>query len=282
MVSSTDYSADLLKELTGTAWQLRRDVIEMIHCRGQGHPGGSLSPAEIISALIFHHMRLDPANPGWESRDRFILSKGHACSILYAALARRGYMPIEELQAWGCIGSCLQGHPDRLKTPGVEMTSGALGHGINIAAGLCLAGQLQGLDYYTYVLAGDGECQAGVLWEGAMLAAKYKLAKLVTIIDYNGVQLDGTIEEIMPLEPLKQKWESFNWTALEIDGHNMAEILEALDRARQSKDKPTVIIAHTVKGKGVSFMEGQAAWHGRSLTEDEYKQAMEELSRNGH
>jgi len=282
MAARTNYSPELITQLTETARQLRMDVIEMVHCRGQGHPGGSLSPAEILSALIFHAMRLDPSNPGWEKRDRFILSKGHACSILYAALARRGYMPIEELRDWGCIGSCLQGHPDRLKTPGVEMTSGALGHGINIGVGLCLAGQLQGHDYHTYVLAGDGECQAGVLWEGAMLAAKYKLSKLITIVDYNGVQLDGTIEEVMPLEPLKQKWESFNWTALEIDGHNMADVLGALDQARQSKDKPTVIIARTVKGKGVSFMEGKAAWHGRALTEDEYNQAMEELGRNGH
>ncbi len=280
-MSRDGHSAELVKELEQMARQLRIDVIEMVHQRGQGHPGGSLSPAEILAALFFHQLRIDPNKPDWKNRDRFILSKGHACSILYAALARRGYFPIEELKTWGHIGSRLQGHPDRLKTPGVEMTSGCLGHGINIGAGLCLAAQLKGLDYHTYVLVGDGECQAGILWEGAMLAGKYKLSKLTAIMDYNKVQLDGTIDEIMPLEPVKQKWEAFNWAILEIDGHKVAEVLDSLDKACKIDDKPTVIIAHTVKGKGVSFMEGKAAWHGRALNEDEYKQAIEELSKNG-
>ena len=280
-MSRDGHSAELVKELEQMARQLRIDVIEMVHQRGQGHPGGSLSPAEILAALFFHQLRIEPNKPDWENRDRFILSKGHACSILYAALARRGYFPIEELKTWGHIGSRLQGHPDRLKTPGVEMTSGCLGHGINIGAGLCLAAQLKELDYHTYVLIGDGECQAGILWEGAMLAGKYKLSKLIAIMDYNKVQLDGTIDEIMPLEPVKQKWEAFNWAILEIDGHKVAEVLDSLDKAGKIDDKPTVIIAHTVKGKGVSFMEGKAAWHGRALNEDEYKQAIEELSKNG-
>ena len=280
-MSRDGHSAELIKELEQMARQLRIDVIEMVHQRGQGHPGGSLSPAEILAALFFHQLRIEPNKPDWENRDRFILSKGHACSILYAALARRGYFPTEELKTWGHIGSRLQGHPDRLKTPGVEMTSGCLGHGINIGAGLCLAAQLKGLDYHTYVLIGDGECQAGILWEGAMLAGKYKLSKLIAIMDYNKVQLDGTIDEIMPLEPVKQKWEAFNWAILEIDGHKVAEVLDSLDKACKIDDKPTVIIAHTVKGKGVSFMEGKAAWHGRALNEDEYKQAIEELSKNG-
>lgn len=161
------------------------------------------------------------------------------------------------------------------------MTTGCLGHGISIGAGLCLAGQLKGLDYHTYVLIGDGECQSGVLWEGAMLAGKYKLSKLTVIMDNNKVQLDGTIDEIMPLEPVKQKWEAFNWAVLEIDGHNMAEVLDSLDKACQIDDRPTVIVAHTVKGKGVSFMEGKAAWHGRAINDDEFKQAIEELSKNG-
>ena len=280
-MSRDGHSAELVKELEQMARQLRIDVIEMVHQRGQGHPRGSLSPAEILAALFFHQLRIEPNKPDWENRDRFILSKGHACSILYAALARRGYFPTEELKTWGHIGSRLQGHPDRLKTPGVEMTSGCLGHGINIGAGLCLAAQLKGLDYHTYVLIGDGECQAGILWEGAMLAGKYKLSKLIAIMDYNKVQLDGTIDEIMPLEPVKQKWEAFNWAILEIDGHKVAEVLDSLDKAGKIDDKPTVIIAHTVKGKGVSFMEGKAAWHGRALNEDEYKQAIEELSKNG-
>ncbi len=280
MVAKTEYPPDLVRKLEDMAKQLRIDVVEMIHCRGQGHPGGSLSPAEIMSVLFFHHLRLDPQKPQWEQRDRFILSKGHASAILYAALARKGYLPFEELENWGCIGSRLQGHPDRLKTPGVEMTTGCLGHGINIGAGLCLAGKLKGLDYYTYILLGDGELQAGILWEGAMLAAKYKLSRLIAIVDYNGVQLDGTIEEIMPLEPLRSKWESFGWAVLEIDGHSVPEVLAALDKARANGNKPTVIIAHTVKGKGVSFMEGKAAWHGRAINDEEYQQAMEELKQN--
>jgi len=281
MASSITHSPELIGELEQMANQLRKDVVEMIHRRGAGHPGGSLSPAEIIAALFFHHLHIDPERPDWENRDRFILSKGHACSILYATLARRGYFPVEELKTWGDIGCHLQGHPDRIKTPGVEMTTGCLGHGINIGAGLCLAGQLKGLDYHTYVLIGDGECQAGILWEGAMLAGKYKLVKLTAIMGYNEVQLDGRIEDIMPLEPVKKKWEAFNWATLEIDGHNMAEVLDALDKVHKITDMPTVIIAHTVKGKGVSFMEGQSAWHGRVPNDDELKQAMEELGKNG-
>ena len=280
MVIKTKYPPELIKKLEDMARQLRIDVVEMTHCRGQGHPGGSLSPAEIMSVLFFHHLRLDPKKPQWENRDRFILSKGHACAILYAALARIGFMPFEDLETWGCIGSYLQGHPDRRKTPGVEMTTGCLGHGINIGAGLCLSAQLKGLDYHTYVLLGDGELQAGILWEGAMLTAKYKLSRLIAIVDCNGVQLDGTTEEIMSLEPLKSKWESFGWAVLDINGHSVPELLEALDKARASSGKPTVIIAHTVKGKGVSFMEGKAAWHGRAINDEEYQQAMEELKQN--
>jgi len=281
MVGKITHSVELIKELKEMARQLRVDVVEMVHRRGAGHPGGSLSPAEIIAALFFHHLHIDPDRPEWETRDHFILSKGHACSILYAALARRGYFPIEELKTWGHIGGRLQGHPDRLKTPGVEMTTGCLGHGISIGAGLCLAGQLKRLDYHTYVLVGDGECQSGILWEGAMLAGKYKLSKLTAIMDYNEVQLDGRVEDIMPLEPVKKKWESFNWAILEIDGHNMEEVLDSLDKACGINDRPTVIIAHTIKGKGVSFMEGKAAWHGRAPNDDELKQAVEELRKNG-
>lgn len=281
MVGKITHSVELIKELKEMARQLRVDVVEMVHRRGAGHLGGSLSPAEIIAALFFHHLRIDPDRPEWETRDHFILSKGHACSILYAALARRGYFPIEELKTWGDIGGRLQGHPDRLKTPGVEMSTGCLGHGISIGAGLCLAGQLKRLDYHTYVLVGDGECQSGILWEGAMLAGKYKLSKLTAIMDYNEVQLDGRVEDIMPLEPVKKKWEAFNWAILEIDGHNIEEVLDSLDKACGINDRPTVIIAHTIKGKGVSFMEGKAAWHGRAPNDDELKQAVEELRKNG-
>ena len=274
------YSKELIKELKKKAQELRLDALEMIHRRGQGHPGGALSAAEIISALYFHHLRIDPKKPDWENRDRFILSKGHSCAILYPALVRCGYFPIEDIKDWGNIGAHLQAHPDRLKTPGIEMTSGFLGHGICIGAGLCLSARLKGLDYRTYVLIGDGECQSGVLWEGAMTAARYKLSKLTVILDYNKVQLDGKIEEIMPLEPVRDKWKSFNWNILEIDGHNIEEILDALDKAKESKDKPTVIIAHTIKGKGVSFMEGKAEWHGKAPDDIQYAQAVSELKQN--
>jgi transketolase len=281
MTEKEKHSATLIKELEGIARQLRIDAVGMIHTRGQGHPGGSLSTAEILTALYAHQMRIDPKRPDWENRDRFVLSKGHACSIYYATLASRGYFPSEDLKSWGHIGSHLQGHPDRLKTCGVDMTTGSLGHGINIGAGLCLAARLNGTDARTFVLIGDGECQSGILWEGVMLAAKYKLSNLTVILDNNGVQLDGKVEDVMPMEPFWKKWEAFNWAVIEIDGHSIAQILDALDRACEIKDRPTVIIAHTVKGKGISFMEGKSAWHGRAPTDEEYSQAVKELSANG-
>lgn len=270
----------LLEELRKIAVGLRIEALKMIHRRGQGHPGGALSAAEITAALYFHQLRIKPDVPDWENRDRFILSKGHASAILYPALARSGYFPVEELKTWGAISGRLQGHPDRLKTPGVDMSAGCLGHGISIGAGLGLAARIKGLDFRTYVMIGDGECQAGVIWEGVMLAAKYKISNMITILDYNKVQLDGTIEEIMPLEPMKAKWVSFNWNVIEIDGHNMKEVLDSLDEACSYTKGPTVIIAHTVKGKGVSFMEGKAEWHYRVPTTDELKLAMEELNVN--
>lgn len=274
------HSPKLVEELKLVAREMRIDALRMIYRRGQGHPGGTLSAVEIITALYFHHLRLDPERPDWENRDRFILSKGHASTILYTALARRGYFPVEELETWGNIGGRLQGHPDRLKTPGVDMSTGCLGHGISIGAGLCLAARTLGLDYGTYVLIGDGECQAGVVWEGVMLAAKYGLSNLTTILDYNRVQLDGTVEEIMPLEPVREKWESFNWAVVETEGHDIAAVVDALDEAAEIKDRPAVIIAHTEKGKGVSFMEGEAEWHGKAPTEAEFERALEELEKD--
>ena len=278
MVGNT-HSPELIKELDDIARELRIESLQMIYKRGQGHPGGTLSCAEIMTALYFHQLKIDPAHPHWEERDRFILSKGHASTILYVALAKRGFFPFEELDTWGKIGSRLQGHPDYLKTPGVDMSAGCLGHGISIGAGLCLAARLKDLDYHTYVVAGDGECQAGIIWEGAMLAAKYRLSKLITIVDFNEVQLDGTVKEIMPLGPFKDKWQSFDWNTIRIDGHDMKAVLDALDVATQTSDRPTVIIAHTTKGKGVSFMEGKAEWHGKAPSEEEFKRAVEELSR---
>jgi len=271
------HSEKLIIELNKKTKQLRLDALEMIHERGAGHPGGSLSAAEIVAALFFHHLRIDTNHPDWPERDRFILSKGHASPLLYSALSHRGYFSVKELHTWGHLGSRLQGHPDRLKTPGVEMTTGVLGHGICIGAGLCLAARLKGLNYYTYVLLGDGECQCGVTWEGAMIAAKYKLSNLVAIVDYNDVQLDGPVHEIMPLESLVDKWKSFNFAILEIDGHNIRQVLEALDMAKEIHSQPTVIIAHTTKGKGISFMENKAKWHGLAPDNQQYAQAIVEL-----
>jgi transketolase len=275
------HTPELQNELTGIARDLRIEALKMIHRRGQGHPGGALSAAEIIAALYFHHLRIKPENPDWEDRDRFLLSKGHASAILYPALARLGYFPVGELESWGRIGGRIQGHPDRLKTPGVDMSTGCLGHGISIGAGQCLAAGIQGRDFRTYVLVGDGECQSGVIWEGVMLAAKYRLSNLITILDYNRVQLDGTVDEIMPLEPLKEKWAAFGWNIQEIDGHDIGQVLDSLDRACESTDRPSVIIANTVKGKGVSFMEGRAEWHGKAPSAEELDRAIEELSGNG-
>lgn len=273
----TYHSDQLIKKLNEVARDLRLDVLEMIHERGAGHPGGSFSSVEIISALFFHHLKIDPKRPNWRERDRFILSKGHASALLYAALARKGYFSMEELHTMGHLGSRLQGHPDRLKTPGVDMTTGMEGHGISVGVGLGLDARLKGLDYHVYVLLGDGECQCGVIWEGAMIASKYGLSELTVIVDYNHVQLDGPVHEILPLDPLADKWKAFNFHTLEINGHDMRHVLEALNMAKEIHNKPTVIIAHTTKGKGVSFMENKAMWHGRAPNDEEYARAVSEL-----
>jgi transketolase len=271
------HSEQLVQELNKIAIDLRLGALKMIHERGQGHPGGSLSVSEIIAALFFHHLKINPSRPDWSERDRFFLSKGHASAILYVALSQRGYFPQEELQTWGHLGSRLQGHPDRLKTPGIDMSTGMEGHGIPIGVGLCLAARLKGLEYHVYVLVGDGECQCGVLWEGAMIASKYKISELTVIVDNNNVQLDGPVHEILPLDPLVDKWKAFNFATLEINGHDTRQILEALDLVKEIHDKPTVIIAHTTKGKGVSFMENQSKWHGLAPNNEEYAQAISEL-----
>jgi transketolase len=273
------YPEKLILELEERACEMRIDSIEMIYRRGAGHPGGALSAAEIMAALFFQKLRLDPQRPDWSDRDRFILSKGHASAILYSALARRGFFPMEDLERWGELDCHLQGHPDRLKTPGVEMTSGLLGHGVAIGAGLALAARLNNQSYRTYVLLGDGECQAGIVWEGAMTAFKYRLSRLTAIVDYNNVQLDGPVHEIMPMEPLADKWRACNWAVVQINGHNVREVLEALDMAAEIHNRPTVIIARTTKGKGVSFMEDKAKWHGIPPNDEQYAQAMAELER---
>lgn len=269
----------LVESLEEKARALRVTSLELIYRRKAGHIGGALSAAEIMAALFFHTLRIDPARPDAPDRDRFILSKGHASAVLYAALAGRGFIRQEDLEGWGSLQCRLQGHPDRLKTPGVDMSSGILGHGIAIGAGLALAARLNGLAYRTYVLLGDGECQAGIVWEGVMAAAKYRLGNLTAIVDANAVQLDGPVNEIMPLEPLAAKWKSFNWNVLEIDGHSVRSVLEAFDLAAETRAGPTVIIAHTTKGKGVSFMENRALWHGAVPDSAQYDLAMAELRR---
>jgi transketolase len=271
------HSETLVTELQERAKQIRLDVLDMVYRRGAGHPGGSFSAAEILASLYFHHLKVDPAQPVWDERDRFILSKGHAAAALYSALARRGFFPVSDLEKWGHIGAHLQGHPDRIKTPGVDMSSGFLGHGLSIGVGMALAQRLGGPRFKIYVLASDGDMQSGVAWEGAMTAAKYRTTEMTAIMDYNDVQLDGAGHDIMPLEPIADKWRSFGWHVIEINGHNIKQVLDALDESAEIHTKPTVVLAHTTKGKGVSFMENTAAWHGAVPNEEQYQAARKEL-----
>jgi transketolase len=270
-------SPEKITELEELARQLRVDSLRLIHRRGAGHPGGALSAAEIMAVLYFHHLHVDPAHPDWEQRDRFILSKGHASALLYSALARRGFFAFSELDNWGELECPHQGHPDRFKTLGVDMTSGLLGHGVAIGVGLALAARLKKQAYRTYVLLGDGECQGGIVWEGAVTAAKYHLSKLTAILDNNGVQLDGSVQEVMPLEPIADKWKACGWHVIEINGHSIREVAEALDLAGEIHDRPAILLAHTTKGKGVSFMENQSYWHGNVPDAGQLKQALAEL-----
>ena len=271
------HSPQLVEPIQAVARQIRLDVLDMVYRRQAGHPGGSFSAAEILACLYFHQMKIDPARPDWPERDRFLLSKGHAAAALYSVLAQRGYFPASDLEKWGHLGAHLQGHPDRIKTPGVEMSSGFLGHGISIAVGIVLAQRLDGGRFHTYALVSDGDMQSGVAWEGAMTAAKYRTTEMTLIMDYNDVQLDGASHDIMPMEPLVDKWRSFGFTVLEINGHNPIQILDALDTALEIHSQPTVILAHTTKGKGVSFMENSSKWHGAVPTEPQYWAARQEL-----
>jgi len=265
-----------LKQLYKTANKIRKLIIQMTARAGSGHPGGSLSSTEIVTCLYFKVMRHNPKEPKWPKRDRFHLSKGHACPVLYAALALSGYFKIDELWNLRKLGSILQGHPDR-RTPGVEVASGSLGQGLSVALGMALAGKIDNQDWRVYCLMGDGEIQEGNIWEAAMAAPHFKLDNLCGIVDYNHFQIDGRTEEIMNLEPLVNKWESFGWHTIQCDGHNIEELLEAFEEAKSVKQKPTVIIAHTVKGKGVSFMEHVVDFHGRAPTEKEKEGALKEL-----
>ncbi len=259
------------------AKKLRRHVITMIATAGSGHPGGSLSAADIITALYFKVLRHNPENPQWQDRDRFILSKGHAAPILYAALAETGYFPVAELATLRKLDSCLQGHADCKLTPGVEMSSGSLGMGLSFAIGVALAARLDSKAYRTYVLLGDGECEEGQTWEAALSAAHFKLDKLTAIVDRNGMQLSGWTRDVMNLEPLTQKWQAFGWHTIDIDGHHFDQILSALQEAKKVKGTPTVIVAHTIKGKGVSFMENNVAFHGKAPSWEEAERALKEL-----
>lgn len=266
-----------LQMLTTKAREIRKDIISMLAEAGSGHPGGSLSAADIVTALYFHEMNLDPVNPAWPERDRFVLSKGHGAPVLYAALAERGYFPKEKLMTLRKLGSILQGHPDMKKVPGVEISTGSLGQGLSAANGMALAGKLDGKDYRVYVLIGDGESQEGQIWEAGMFAAHYRLDNLVAFLDHNGLQIDGKITDVMSPEPLEEKWRAFGWHVEIIDGHNFEEIIAALERAKEIKDQPTMIIANTIKGKGVSFMENVAGWHGAAPKPEEAAQALREL-----
>ena len=264
-------------ELREMAKKLRRQVITMIAQAGSGHPGGSLSAADIITALYFRVLRHDPKNPQWPERDRFILSKGHAAPILYAALAETGYFPVAELETLRKMDSRLQGHTDRGLTPGVEMSAGSLGMGLSFAIGTALAARLDSRTYRTYALLSDGECQEGQTWEAALAAAQFRLDNLTAMVDCNGIQLSGRTCDIMSLEPLIQKWQAFGWHVIDIDGHDFDQILGALIEAENTKGGPTMITARTVKGKGVSFMENNVAFHGKAPTPQEAQMALKEL-----
>jgi len=271
------HSSELVKELEEKARRFRVEIVKMIYNAQSGHPGGSLSAVDILTCLYFHQMKIKPQNPSWEDRDRFILSKGHAAPALYVILAELGYFSKENLSTLREIGSILQGHPDMRKTPGVDISTGSLGNGLSIGIGMALSAKLCKKDYHIHVLVGDGECNEGEIWEAAMAAAKYKLDNLTAICDFNRVQLDGPIDKIMPLDSLPEKWNAFNWSVVQINGHKMDEILKALDEANQIKDKPTIIIAHTIKGRGVSFMENKFQWHGKAPNREEYEIALQEL-----
>ncbi|NLK43811.1 MAG: transketolase [Tissierellia bacterium] len=264
-------------KLEQVANEIRKNIIKMLEKSKSGHPGGSLSAVEIFTALYFKEMRIDPDNPKWVDRDRFVLSKGHGTPVLYATLAERGFFPKEELDNFRKIDSMLQGHPDMKDTPGVDMTTGSLGQGLAAANGMALAGKLDNKDYRVYAIIGDGECQEGMIWEAAMLAAHYKLDNLTVFLDHNGLQIDGKTVDIMNIEPIDEKFKAFGWHIIKIDGHSFDEILNAIEEAKNIKEKPTMIISSTIKGKGVSFMENQVGWHGKAPSAEEAAKAIEEL-----
>ena len=267
-----------IEGLKQKAKEIRKDIIEEVYNAKSGHPGGSLSIADIMAVLYFNELKIDEKNPRWDDRDRVVLSKGHCSPALYAALAERGFFSKETLKSFRKIDSNLQGHPDLNKVQGVDMTSGSLGQGLSVANGMAISAKMDNKDYRVYVILGDGEIEEGQVWEAAMTANKYKLDNLCVIVDNNNLQIDGTIEEVMSSYPIDEKFQSFGFNVLNIDGNNIEEILNAFESAKKTKDKPTCIIAKTIKGKGVSFMENKAEWHGKAPNEEEYIQAMREIN----
>lgn len=272
-----DVAASLIGSLEATALRIRQDIIRMTYAAASGHPGGSLSVTDLLTALVFHDLRLDPSRPDWPDRDRLILSKGHAAPALYATLAERGFFPREELLTLRQLGSRLQGHVDRNKLPMVEASTGCLGQGIGIAVGMALDARLAGRKNRVYAILGDGECQEGSTWEALMAGGHYRLSNMVAILDRNGIETDGPTEAIMGIEPIGDKFRAFRFHTIEIDGHDFRQILGALAEARQFADGPTAIVARTVKGKGVSFMEGQHSFHGKAPSRSEAEKALHEL-----
>lgn len=266
-----------MNKITEITKELRIDIIESIAAAGSGHPGGSLSAIDILTVLYFEKMNIKPEEPKWSNRDRLVLSKGHVAPALYAVLAKKGYFDSEVLKTLRKNDSFLQGHPDMKHTPGVDMSTGSLGQGLSVANGMALAGKLNHQEYNVYVMLGDGEVQEGQIWEAAMSTAHYKLNKVIGILDYNGLQIDGTNEEVMNIHPIDEKFKSFGWRVICIDGHDTTQISEAIEQAKQSQEKPTMIIAKTIKGKGVSFMENNGSWHGTAPNDEQTKLALAEL-----
>ncbi|SDB20165.1 MULTISPECIES: transketolase [unclassified Butyrivibrio] len=269
------------KELQKIANEVRKGIVTAVHAAGAGHPGGSLSAADIYTYLYFEEMNIDPKDPKAENRDRFVLSKGHTAPGLYSVMAQRGYFPVEELKTLRKLGSRLQGHPSMQYLPGLDMSSGSLGQGVSVACGMALSAKLDNKDYRTYALCGDGEIEEGQIWEAAMFAGFRKLDNLVVIVDNNGLQIDGPVDEVCSPYPIDKKFEAFNFHVINIDAHDFDAIRAAFKEARETKGQPTAIIAHSIKGKGVSFMENQVSWHGVAPNDEEYAKAMEDLNKIG-
>lgn len=274
------FTKEDITRLEDQAKIIRRDILSMIAEAGAGHPGGSLSASDMLTALYFHVLRVDPKNPDWPDRDRLILSKGHACPALYACLARRGFFDVSELKKLRQYGSMLQGHPDMHKTPGIDISSGSLGNGLAVGVGMALSARVHQQDYMTYVILGDGELQEGLVWEAAMAGAHHQLKNLIAIVDCNGVQINGWVNDIMRVEPVADKWRAFGWDVVELNGHNMKDILTGLHTARTMRH-PTVILMRTVKGRGVNFMEDDSGWHGKAPDKVQLEEALKQIENGG-